>query len=461
MKKELYLVGLNYKTAPVEVRERFALTDPAVLERGVVPLDGNVRECVILSTCNRVELIAVCRGEEADTELMQHWADALGERRSVLEQYVYVHKGPDAVRHPFTVASSPDSLVLGEPQILGQLKDAYRSALENCTSKVILNRLLHKAFSVAKRVRTETAIASSAVSISYAAVELAKRIFENMAESHALLIGAGEMAELAATHLVNAGIASVSVANRTYERAVQLACQYSGEAVHFDQLLEHLSKVDIVISSTGAHEPIIRAKDMREVLRRRKNKPMFFIDIAVPRDIDPDVNGLDNIYLYDIDDLKEIVEENLAGRREEAQRALVIVDEETETFCSWIKSLDLQPTIVDLIKRGERIAQQEMQRAMKKIGPLPEGAEAAIAAMLSSVVKKLNHEPIMFLKRRFAEEEEVGALNINTVRRIFNLDGDTVPLSAHLGRTLSGNCPGPVERSRPARASGRCGGESK
>ena len=461
MNKELYLVGLNYKTAPVEVRERFALTDPAVLEKGVVPLDGNIRECVILSTCNRVELIAVARGAEAETELMQYWADALGERRSVLEQYVYVHTGSEAVRHLFTVASSLDSMVLGEPQILGQLKDAYRAALESCSSKVILNRLLHKAFSVAKRVRTETAVASSAVSISYAAVELAKRIFENMHETHALLIGAGEMAELAATHLVNAGIASVSVANRTNERAVQLAGLFQGEAVAFDQLLEHLAQADIIISSTGAHEPIIRAKDMREVLRKRKNKPMFFIDIAVPRDIDPDVNSLDNVYLYDIDDLKEIVEENLASRREEAQRALVIVGEETETFCTWLKSLDLQPTIVDLIRRGENIAQAEFERALKRLGPLPEGADKVISAMLSSVVKKLNHEPIMFLKRRFAEEEEIGTLNINTVRRIFNLDGEIMPLNAHLGRVSSGNCPGPVARRNSARLSCKCSRKAK
>ena len=269
MNKELYLVGLNYKTAPVAVRERFALTDPQVLEKGVVPLDGAIRECVILSTCNRVELLAVSRDADCGDKLLEHWAAARGESVAALKPYVYVHKNADAVRHLFTVASSLDSMVLGEPQILGQLKDAYRTALQKNTAKVILNRLLHKAFSVAKRVRTETAIASSAVSISYAAVELAKKIFDDMRETHAMLIGAGEMAELAATHLMNAGIASIRVANRTHERAVQLAGQYGGEAVYFDDLTRHLAQVDIVISSTGAHEPIIRAKDMREVLRKR------------------------------------------------------------------------------------------------------------------------------------------------------------------------------------------------
>lgn len=437
MNNELYLVGLNYRTAPVEVRERFALTDPVVLERGVIPLGDDVNECMILSTCNRVELLAVGKPSTSDI-LIDCWADSRGESPDKLTPYVYVHKGEDAIRHLFTVASSLDSMVLGEPQILGQLKDAYRYALEHGQAKVILNRLLHKAFSVAKRVRTETAIASSAVSISYAAVELAKRIFDRMQDTHAMLIGAGEMAELAATHLVNGGIASVRVANRTYERAVQLARQYQGEAVSFDDLTEHLAKVDIVISSTGAHEPIIRVKDMREVLRKRKNKPMFFIDIAVPRDIDPEVNELDNIYLYDIDDLKEVVEENLANRREEASRGHCIVDEETRVFCSWLQSLTLQPTIVDLIRRGEGIAKAELERSMRRMGPLPEGAEDILAAMLSSIVKKLNHEPIMFLKRRFSEEEESGLRHVDLVRRIFNLDYQNVPEQPHFGRNRQG-----------------------
>ncbi len=433
MNSELHLVGLNYKTAPVEVRERFALTDPAVLEKGVVDLTGPVRECMILSTCNRVELLAVSQGD-ARAALLESWAGARGEAAAALQPYTYAYRGQEAVRHLFTVASSLDSMVLGEPQILGQLKEAYRCALEKRQAKGILNRLLHKAFSVAKRVRTETAIASSAVSISYAAVELAKRIFDDMTKTHAMLIGAGEMAELAATHLVNAGIASVRVSNRTFERAVQLARQYDGQAVPFDALPEHLAQVDIVISSTGAHEPIIRADDMREVLRKRKNKPMFFIDIAVPRDIDPEVNGLDNIYLYDIDDLKEVVEENLANRREEALRGHAIVAEETAIFCAWLESLDLQPTIVELIRRGERIAQAEMERALKKLGPLPDDAQKVLSAMLSSVVNKLNHEPICFLKRRCAEEDELAVQRIATVRRMFNLDGDAATDEPHPGR---------------------------
>ncbi len=442
MKKELYLVGLNYKTAPVEVRERFALTDPVILARGIVPLDAHIRECVILSTCNRVEILAVGQGPDIAERLFACWAAARGESPSALEPYTYLHTGAQAVRHVFTVASSLDSMVLGEPQILGQLKDAYRTALEKQHSKAILNRLLHKAFSVAKRVRTETGVASSAVSISYAAVELAKRIFADMSSIRAMLIGAGEMAELAATHLVNAGIASICVANRTHERAVQLAAQFKGEAVPFEDLYTHLASADIVISSTGAHDPIICAREMHGVLRKRKNRPMFFIDIAVPRDIEPGVNSLDNVYLYDIDDLKEVVEENLAQRRDEANKALEIVIEETSTFCRWLTSLELQPTIVDIIQRGEQIIQDEMERSARRLGILSADQQQALSLMLAAIVKKLNHDPITFLKRHFGEEE-TNTQYISLTRRMFNLDKEQLPLDAHFGRICPGvsRCP--------------------
>ena len=433
MNKELCIIGLNYKTAPVEVRERFALTDPEVVGDGLTPLDDAVRECMILSTCNRVEVLAVAGGEECTERLLVAWAAKAGESVDRLRPYVYEHKGEAAVRHLFAVASSLESMVLGEPQILGQLKDAYRTALEKDSAKVILGRLLHKSFSVAKRVRSETAIASSAVSISYAAVELAKRIFGDMRGTSAMLIGAGEMAELAAANLVNAGIQSIRVANRTTERAVQLAAQFNGEAIPFDALFEHLAHVDIVISSTGAHEPIISAEAMKPVLRKRKNKPMFLIDIAVPRDIDPSVNTLDNIYLYDIDDLREVVEENLANRKEEAVKAFGIVEEETGVFCRWLRSLDLQPTLADVVHKGEQIAKEEVERTLKRLGPLSPEQQDAIAAMAASIVKKIHHEPITFLKQHF-DEEDAGMQLVSTVRRLFNLDRETTPENAHFGR---------------------------
>lgn len=417
---DIYLVGLNHRTAGVDVRERFALANHCDEEHWALPCNGAVSEGMILSTCNRVELLAAGNGDVAG-QMLDCWARARDAEAGELRPYVYIHKNLEAVRHLFSVASSLDSMVLGEPQILGQLKSAYRKAVECRATGVILNRLLHKAFSVAKRVRTETAVASSAVSISYAAVELAKRIFGDMHSHKALLVGAGEMAELAATHLLQAGIDEILVSNRTLARGQELAEQFHGRALPFEQLTNHLTEVDIIITSTGSPEPVIRARDIRAVLKARKNRPMFFIDIAVPRDIDPDVNGLDNVYLYDIDDLKEVVEENLASRRDEAAKAADIVNEEVEFFSRWLTGLDAQPTIVDLIQRGERAAQEELARTLKRLGPMSEENREALEAMVNALVRKLNHDPIMFLKRG-SMSQEGSASRISLVRRIFNLD---------------------------------------
>ncbi len=434
MNRDIILIGLNHKTAAVEVRERFALTAHCSAECWAIPCgkqSGNhIGEALILSTCNRVEIL-VCgkenvlhdaqNTESVVEEVLTLWAKARGRNAEELRPYVYIHKGKEAVRHLFTVASSLDSMVVGEPQILGQLKEAYRKAIEGKTTGTIINRLLHKSFSVAKRVRTETAIASSAVSISYAAVELAKRIFGNMQEHSAMLVGAGEMAELAATHLLQAGIQNILVANRTIERGRELARQFHGEAIAFDALIDRLVDVDIIITSTGSPETIIRAKDMRQILRLRKHRPMFFIDIAVPRDIDPDVNGLDNVYLYDIDDLKEVVEENLANRRDEALKAANIVEDEVAFFCQWLKSLDVQPTIVELIQRAEHIAEEELARTLKRLGSTDEETREALEAMTTALIRKLNHAPIAFLKRGTMAEEGT-APRISLLRRIFDLD---------------------------------------
>ncbi len=429
MDADIFLIGLNHTTADVEVRERFVLTHEGLAQHGFLSPDNCSGELALLSTCNRVELIGAGNAEAAVSHLLGCWAGSRGCTISDIEPYLYVYKGSEAVRHLFSVASSLDSLVLGEPQILGQLKEAYRKAIEQKSARVILSRLMHKAFFVAKRVRTETAVASSAVSISYAAVELAKRIFGKMSDYKAMLIGAGEMAELAAAHLLNSGIKKIYVANRTFEHGERLARRFQGEAVPFERLTDYLSEVDIVISSTGATEPVLAAKDVKEVLKRRKQRPMFFIDIAVPRDIDPDVNSLDNVYLYDIDDLKEVVDENLNQRKEEAEKAKAIVDAEVEAFGRWLKALDLQPTIVDLFRRSEDITRTELERTMKRLPDLPEDTrtelETALTAMLNAVVKKMNHEPITFLKRRF--EDEMGPRYIDLARRMFNLDGDESP----------------------------------
>lgn len=416
-------MGLSYRTAGVDVRERFALSAHTSPETWAVPLcDGPdpacLAETLILSTCNRVEILAVGSGETQNA-VTAAWAEACKNPPAELLPHVYVHKGRDAVRHLFTVASSLDSMVLGEPQILGQLKDAYRKATVAGTTGTILNRLLHKAFSVAKRVRTETEVASSAVSISYAAVELAKRIFGDMHGHKAMLVGAGEMAELAAAHLLQSGVRNLLVVNRTLANAEELASRFGGEAVPFEQLFHRLAECDIVISSTGAPETVIRARDVREALARRKNRPMFFIDIAVPRDIDPGVNNLDNVYLYDIDDLKEVVEENMAHRHDEADKAHQLVDEEVTGFTRWLHSLALQPTIVDLLGRFERAADDELSKTLRRLGPVDDTTREALDALVHGLVSKIGHDPLIFLK---AAHERGDQKHIELVRNMFHLD---------------------------------------
>jgi len=436
MNQKIYLIGLNHRTAGVEIREAYALKDCNTVELGFVKADGPVLEALTLSTCNRVEILAVTTPEANEEDILRFWASHCGGSVPQLKPHVYIHEGLAAVKHVFTVAASLDSMVVGEPQILGQLKDAYRKSIEDGSAKVIVNRVLHKAFSVAKRVRTETSIASSAVSISYAAVELAKKIFGDMSGNRAMLIGAGEMAELAATHLINTGIKELLVANRTFEHGEELARRMGGSAIMFEELQRKLADVDIIISSTGATDAIIRAKDLKAVLKKRRQRPMFFIDIAVPRDIDPDVNGLDNVYLYDIDDLKEVVEENIAQRREEAIKAETIIDSETRHFATWLESLQLNPTICDLLNSGEAIAAHELERTMKRLGTVSDEDYEALQTLVKSITHKLYHEPITFLKRRTQEEGSAQRF-IDTTRRMFNLDHEDIPDNAHADRKRS------------------------
>jgi glutamyl-tRNA reductase len=434
----IILVGLNHRTAGVEVRERYALGGRPEFERQLLDVCP-VREALVLSTCNRVEILAVAPASAkaglAEC-LLGFWAEACGGEPEELAPHVYQHEDLAAVDHLFCVAASLDSMVMGEPQILGQLKEAYRAAVDKGAARVVVNRLLHKSFSVAKRVRTETGVASSAVSISFAAVELAKKIFGQLAGKAAMLVGAGEMAELAAVHLQHAGITRLLIANRTFVRAQELARAMNAEPVYFEELAQRLADVDIVISSTGSPTAIIRARDIKAVLKKRRNRPMFFIDIAVPRDIDPDVNALDNVYLYDIDDLQEVVEENLAQRREEAVKAKAIVHAETQAFERWLKSLKLKPTIVDLVSRGDELARRELAKTLKKLGPVDEATRQSLETLVLSVSRKLLHEPIDFLKRRTREEGSAERF-IDIVRRIFNLDDDPAKPEAHAERRLA------------------------
>ncbi len=434
--KLLHLIGLNHKTAPIEVRETFALDRSDGLFSEQSEEGGFLREHMLLSTCNRVEILAVSEDPLVARKVMERWAEIAGRPVSDLSPHVYSYCGEQAIEHLFSVASSLDSMIVGEPQILGQLKKAYRKSFHNHTAGVITNRLMHKSFFVAKRVRTETRIASQAVSISYAAVELARRIFENMEGISCLLIGAGDMAELAATHLLSAGVSNIAVTNRTHENALALADNFKGHALPFDDLEEFLGDFDIIISSTGAPNFIISAQAVKNALEKRGNKPVFFIDIAVPRDVDPDVNDLDNAYLYDIDDLTGVVQDNISQRLDEVEKASAIVREECALFCGWLKSLDLQPTIVDLIRRADKIAKDELERTLKRAGPLPDDVVGQIRIMLDSVIKKLHHEPITFLKRRFAEDNS-GVAYINIARRMFNLDDDGGGVCQHRGSKVS------------------------
>jgi glutamyl-tRNA reductase len=432
MQQDIQLIGLNHRTAPLEVREAFALNDASPHQLDLWQGQSPIQEVIILSTCNRVEFLTVSNGQENPTEwILNSWAKICSHTTEDLRPYIYSLTGSAAIEHIFSVASSLDSMVLGEPQILGQMKASYRLCVEKGTTGPVLNRLMHKAFSVAKKIRTETKIAQNAVSISFAAVELAKNIFDKLSKQRVMLIGAGEMAELAASHLLNNGIQNLLVTNRTFSRATELACHFQGQAIPFQEILDYLPQVDIIISSTGASRTLINVKDMRKIVKKRKYKPMFFIDIAVPRDIDPDINQLDNVYVYDIDDLKGVVEDNLEQRREEAELAKKIIKEEVIIFEEWLQSLDLKPTILDLLDQADLLAQKELNKTLKKIGKdISPETRQAMEQLTFSLTKKLLHHPITFLKRK-AHEEDSATYYMSIIRRIFDLDHETIPPDSH------------------------------
>jgi len=419
----LVLIGVNHKTAEVEIREKLAManSNPPALE--VLSNLPHCKEVLFLSTCNRVEVLAATDNPEAiKNAIKELWKKKGNLDEKILSKCVYIHEGEDAVRHLFRVASSLDSMVVGEPQILGQLKDAYRKASEAKTLGVVLNKLCHKAFSVAKKIRTETKIASHAVSISYAAVELAKKIFGELKGKRAMLIGAGEMAELAAQHLMANGIKKLVVANRTLSRAVDLAKSLGGTAISLEEIFDSLIDVDIVISSTGAPGIIIEKKDVSRIMRPRRHQLLFFIDIAVPRDIDPAVNDIDNVYLFDIDDLKGVVELNKAEREKEALKAERMVEAEVIKFLSWMESLDVIPVIKRLQEKAEAVRQKELARSQKALKNLTPKQKKAIEILTSSIVQKVLHDPIVYLRKESNNSEDIHTL-LDITTRLFNLNG--------------------------------------
>jgi glutamyl-tRNA reductase len=418
---DIVLLGINHNTAPIEVRECIAFTeDQSKSALHSLMRKTFIKEALLFSTCNRVEVLVVT---DDSTRAVDETKNFIAEFNKIpLEQFesaLYVHKGNEAVRHVFRVAASLDSMLVGEPQILGQIKAAYRTATEEKTSGVILNRLLHRTFFVAKKIRSETGIGDRAVSISYAAVELARKIFDVLEGKKVLLIGAGEMAELAVEHLIRCKVEQVWVANRTFENGVELATQFNGQAIRFEEIPESLKTVDIIISSTGATEYVIRADQVKGIIRKRKNRPLFFIDIAVPRDIDPDINRLSNSYVYDIDDLKGIIDENIEDRHKEAIKGERIVDEAVIRFREWYESLDVVPTIIALRKKMTAIAEAELKKTLKT-SMISEQEAMAVRKMAESLINKILHDPTRFLKRNGMREDK--SFYIDSVRKLFNLD---------------------------------------
>ncbi len=324
------------------------------------------------------------------------------------------------MRHTFQVAASLDSMVVGEPQILGQMKEAYRKATLEKTSGVILNKLLHRTFFVAKKVRTETGIGDHAVSISYAAIELGKKIFGDLAGKRVMLIGAGEMAELAVEHLIRNRVGAITVANRTFARGVELAERFSGQAIKFEEIVDFIKDVDIVISSTGATGYVLRREQIKDAMRNRRNRSLFFIDIAVPRDIDPAINRINNAYVYDIDDLKGIVDDNIEDRQREAVKAQRIIDEAVIGFRKWYDTLAVVPTIVSLRGKVEALARQELEKTLATLDHLPDADKQAVKRMTDALVNKILHEPTRFLKKNGCYGDK--SVSLDLTRKLFNLD---------------------------------------
>jgi len=420
----IVLVGINHKSAPIEVRERLAFTEAACASGLRSLVDGDVvREGLIVSTCNRVEVLTETSNEHLDhafervTQFLSR-SDILP--RSLFEPHLYQHTDDQAVRHLFRVTSSLDSMVVGEPQVLGQVRRAYTIAVEAGTAGRVLNRLVHHSFHVAKRVRNETGIGANAVSISYMAVELGKKIFNSLKGRTALLIGAGEMAELSARHLVNAGVSRVLLANRTEGPAKRLAKEFGAESVSLNQLADHLATADIVICSTASNEFVITETMAREALSKRRNRPAFFIDISVPRNIDPAVGKLPNVFIFDIDDLEAVISSNIREREREAERAELIVESEIMQFQQSLRALDIGPTIGALRQKLQDIARLEMSRQRNRLGSLTPEQEAAVEALLIATVNKISH-PVLSHMRSSYETSDVD--NVQAWRDIFGLEG--------------------------------------
>lgn len=416
----IVLVGLNHKAAPVEVRERIAFSS-SQLPAALAEASRYVGEAVILSTCNRTELYTLAaRPEEGAAGLCrflsEHHRIPLGE----FQQYLYRHVDLAAVGHLFSVACGTDSMLLGEPQVLGQVREAYEAALAARSAGVVLGTLFRQAIVVGKRARTETGISRNAASISYAAVELARKIFGALAERHILIVGAGTMGELTAKTLLDCGAKAVIVANRTRSRAEEIAGRFGWKVLDFAHLAQGLATADIVISSTAAPHYVLRPDLIADAMERRQHRPLFIIDIAVPRDVDPAVQGMADVYLYDVDDLHSVVEGNLRQRESEMPKVQEIVAEETAKFAAWLASLRAMPTITALRSRAELVRQREMEKAAARLRHLSAEDWQVIGALTCAIVNKILHEPTVRLKAK-GSQALAGSRYVDVARDLFGL----------------------------------------
>ncbi len=397
-------LGLNHKTAPVSIRERLAFS-PESLARAVKSLSslGNIKEAAILSTCNRTELYCATDSNEELTqqaiEQIIEWLSQFhGLQSSEINEHLYTHRHVESIRHALQVACGLDSLVLGEPQILGQMKQAYAQANEQGTMGSLLGKLFQHSFSVAKQVRTDTAIGSSPVSVAFAAVSLSKQIFGDLNEHTALMIGAGETIELAARHLQGNNIKQMIIANRSVDKGQALADQFGAEAIALPQIPEYLHRADIVISSTASPLPILGKGAVEKALKKRKHKPMFLCDIAVPRDVEAEVNELDDVFLYTVDDLQEIIQENIESRQEAAEQAHEIIENQIDDFLNWERSLDSVEVIRDIRENAQSISNEILQKAQAQLAQ-GKSAEDALAFLARTLTNKLLHQPSATLRQ--------------------------------------------------------------
>ena len=418
---KIHITGLSHKTAPVEVRERLAFGEN-VLPKALASLceKPGVRESMILSTCNRVEIaVAIDNEAEAHPHLTDLFADVSHVERDWVRPFVYHLDEREAIRHLFRVAASLDSMIVGEPQILGQLKNAYSVAKAHGTLSGFLELLCTRAFNVAKRIRTETEIGESAVSVSYAAVELAREIFGTLENHNVLVVGAGKMAESAIRHLQRAGVAQTFVTNRTRERAEQLASDYRGTVIPYEDFITRLPDVDIVIASSGAPHFILTREQMRKVMSARRNRPIFLVDIAVPRNIDPEANKVDGVFLYDIDDLQKTVDHNLKGRLNVAVEAERIIEEEVEKTLVRLKAREVTPAIVSVQEQLETWRAAEIEKFKGRLGDLSPQQMEAVEALTRGLINKVAHGPISELRK--SAEQGSGEV-VMLVRRLFRLE---------------------------------------